>query len=490
MFETAELGRKLDKEDYKKISGELRTELLSLQHQLMEADFPVIILVNGVDGAGKGEVVNMLNEWMDTRDVRNVAFGPPNESERHRPPYWRYWMALPAAGKIGIFTGAWYTDPIVSRARGDSTDADIDAELIRVNAFEKTLVDDGALIIKIWLHISKKGQKKKFKQLAKDPTTSWRVTKRDKKHAKLYDTFRQICERTIRETSTGEAPWRVVEAQDARYRDVTVAQHIATRLQQRLEMRPEPHEVQPEPPTEDPYTILDTLDLSLSLPKDEYKERLGTLQAKLNQLSRKASEKQVGVTIVFEGADAAGKGGAIRRLQPALDARHCQVIQVAAPTDEEGAHHYLWRFWRHLPRLGRFTIYDRSWYGRVLVERVEGFTPQSAWMRAYKEINDFEEQLVDFGVVLFKFWLHISSEEQLRRFEARERTPWKQYKITEEDYRNREKANQYERAANEMIERTSTEYAPWTLVECEDKRYGRVKVLQTVCDGLEAALRK
>ena len=487
MFETAELGRSLTKEEHVKKAGELRTELLSVQHQLKSASFPVIILVNGVDGAGKGDVVNMLNEWMDTRDISSVAFGAATEEELNRPPAWRYWMALPPAGRIAIFTGAWYTSPILSRAYDETDDRELDAELLRVNAFEKALVDGGALIIKLWLHISKKGQKKRFKKLEQSRATRWRVTKRDWKHTKLYDKFRKVCERTIRETSTGEAPWRVIEAHDSRYRDVAVAEHVLACVKRRLES-PLVLSGRPEPPTEDPETILDLLDLSRTIPKDIYKGKLGRLQGRLNELSRKASAQKVGVILLFEGADAAGKGGVIRRLLPALDARHCRVIQIAAPTDEEGAHHYLWRFWRHLPRLGRFTIYDRSWYGRVLVERVEGFASEQGWMRAYKEINDFEEQLVDFGIVLLKFWLHISSEEQLRRFQERERTPWKKYKITEEDYRNREKANQYERAANEMIERTSTEYAPWKLVQSEDKRFGRVQVLDTICKRLDKEL--
>jgi len=241
---------------------------------------------------------------------------------------------------------------------------------------------------------------------------------------------------------------------------------------------------------EDPETILDTLDLSRSLPRDEYKSKLRQLQARLHELSREAWRKKVGVSLVFEGSDAAGKGGSIRRIGAALDARQYQVIQIAAPTDEEKAHHYLWRFWRHLPRLGRFTIYDRSWYGRVLVERVEGFASERDWMRAYKEINDFEEQLVEHGIVLIKYWLWISPDEQLRRFKAREETPWKRYKMTDEDYRNRDKANQYEAAANEMIERTSTEFAPWTLVEAEDKPYARIKVIGTLCERLAAALSK
>ncbi len=490
MFETAELGRKLDKEEYKREESELRTTLLKVQHELDSADFPVIILVNGMAGARKGDVVNLINEWMDTRNIMTEAFEEPTEEESQRPAAWRYWMALPPAGRIGVLTHNWYTDAIRKRVYKKINEPALGACLTRANSLEKTLVDNGALIIKIWLHISRKQQAKRFKRLSKNPDTRWRVTRQDRKDAKSYDVFRKVCERTIRETSTGEAPWFVVESADRRYRRITVAKHIAAAIRKRMEAPRSDKAPRPLAEIDDPETILDTLDLSLTIDPEVYAKELEQAQGRLNTLARKAREKKVGVTLVFEGTDAAGKGGAIRRIIAPLDARQYRVIRVAAPTDEEKVHHYLWRFWRHLPRLGRFTIYDRSWYGRLLVERVEGFATEPEWMRSYKEINDFEEQLVEHGIVLMKFWVHISKDEQARRFEAREQTPWKQYKITDEDYRNREKANLYEAAANEMIERTSTEYAPWTLIESEDKRYARVKVVKALCDRLSKAIDK
>jgi AMP-polyphosphate phosphotransferase len=488
MFETAELGRKIDKESYRARAPELRTELLQLQRKLEEADFPVIVLVHGVDGSGRGDIVNLLNGWMDTRSISTVAFDAPTEEERHRPAYWRYWMALPPAGRIAIFTGSWYTDPILKRVYGEIGDAKLDAAMQRVNAFERTLTDRGALFVKLWLHVDERRQGEELARLARGKRTRWRVTRRDWEHHRMYGAFRSVCERVLRSTSTGESPWFVVESSDARYRNITAAEHIAERLRVRLEQQRVHTAPRPLAPIDDPETILDTLDLSRSLDREEYGRRLEKLQGRLHRSSRRARARNVGAIVMFEGPDAAGKGGAIRRLITAIDARQYRVIRVAAPTDEERAHHYLWRFWRHLPRLGRFTFYDRSWYGRVLVERVEGFATQDEWMRAYKEINDFEEQLVDHGIVLVKLWLHISSAEQLRRFEERARTPWKQYKITDEDFRNREKAHNYELAASDMIERTSTEYAPWTLVEADDKRWARVKVLDVVCRRLREAL--
>ena len=238
-------------------------------------------------------------------------------------------------------------------------------------------------------------------------------------------------------------------------------------------------------PAIDGRNRLGSLDLSKRLPKQKYESQLEKWQGRLNALSRKPKFKRLSVTILFEGPDAAGKGGAIRRITGALDARQYQGISIAAPTEEERAQPYLWRFWRHLPRRGRFTIYDRSWYGRVLVERVEGFCTEADWMRAYSEINDFEEQLVLNHTVFAKFWLQISKDEQLKRFKLREKTSFKRFKITAEDWRNRKKWDAYQIAADEMIQRTSTSVAPWTLVEANDKSYARIKVLKTLLQRIE-----
>jgi polyphosphate kinase 2 (PPK2 family) len=279
----------------------------------------------------------------------------------------------------------------------------------------------------------------------------------------------------------------VVEAEDARYRNITAARAILDAMETRLSREQKPHVVARLPKIPDPETLLDKLDLSQALTKHDYESSVAQLQAKLNRLARKLKRRDKSAILVFEGPDAAGKGGAIRRITWALDARSYRLIPIAAPSDEERAHHYLWRFWRHLPRRGKLTIFDRSWYGRVLVERVEGFASEAEWQRAYQEINEFERELWRSDVVLVKYWLHISPEEQLKRFEERKQNPAKRYKITAEDYRNREQANQYEAAAAEMISRCSPPEAPFTLVEANDKRFARVKVLQTLCARLEAA---
>lgn len=488
MLKSAELGRSLSKQAYEAALGDLRTSLLKVQAEVEQANFPVIILINGADGAGKAETLNLLNEWFDARFLRTEAYDEPTEAERARPEFWRYWMTLPKAGQIGLFLGSWYTRPILDRVMNGGKTRALDQALARINAFERTLADGGALFIKLWFHVTKKDQKRRLKAEARDTSTRLLVSKNNWRHHERYDEFVSVTERVLRETSSGHAPWTVIESGDDRYRNMTAGLAVLERIQQHLATRQASDKPKAQPEIADPVTLLDNLDLSLKLDKPVYEKRMKELQGALGELARKLRKRQRSAIFLFEGSDAAGKGGAIRRLVWSLDARQYRIIPIAAPTDEERAHHYLWRFFRHLPRRGRITIYDRSWYGRVLVERVEGFTSEESWHRAYKEINEFEHELTRDGIVLVKFWLQISPEEQLRRFQAREREPWKQHKITAEDYRNRQKTHQYEAAAAEMIARNSTEYAPFTLVEAEDKHYARIKVLETVCERLEREL--
>jgi len=491
MFESAELGHRIGKEVWDREVPALREALLDAQFDLSAAKFPVIILVAGVDGAGKSETVNTLNEWMDPRHIQTHGLSESSDEERERPHMYRYWRLLPPKGKIGIFDGSWYTWPILERAYGRIKTSELDQEMARVARFEQMLIHEGALVLKFWMHLGKDVQKKRLKGLEKDPRTRWRVTPRDWDHFERYDTFRQVAERALRATSTGDAPWTVVEATDPRYQRLTVGKILLERLRARLD-RPAPAEPalpsQPPAPTLDGVNILRALDLSKRMEKKDYEDELLTLQGKLNLLTRHRNFRKHSVVLVFEGVDAAGKGGSIRRITQALDARQYHIHPIAAPTEEERAQPYLWRFWRHLPRSGKVAIFDRSWYGRVLVERVEGFCSEADWRRAYSEINEFEDQIVRSRSILLKFWLSISQEEQLRRFEERQTTPFKQFKITEEDWRNREKWPAYEAAICDMLDRTGTGIAPWTLVESEDKLYGRVKILRTIVKKLEEEL--
>jgi len=493
MFESAELGHAIDKKTYARQVPKLRAALLDTQYELLEKkQFPVIVLVGGVDGAGKGETVNLLNEWMDPRHIQTHAMGAPTDEEAGRPRMWRFWRNLPPKGKVGIFFGSWYTAPIVDRVYGNIDDAALEAAMNEVVAFERMLVDEGALLVKFWFHLSKERQRKRLRSLEKDPLTRWRVSDLDWKHFKLYDKFRKISSSALRETSTGEAPWIVIEGTDERYRSLTAGKALHDMLRKRLDAGPRSPRsavVPPELPAIDKKLVLDELDMSKKVDKPTYEKKLEKLSGKLNKLSRHPKFKKRAVVCVFEGMDAAGKGGAVRRVTRALDARCYQLIPVAAPTEEERAQPYLWRFWRHIPPTwGRFTIFDRSWYGRVLVERVEGFAKEDEWLRAYSEINDFEEQLVERGNIVLKFWLHVSPDEQLRRFKERERTSFKRFKITKEDWRNRKRWPDYVRAACDMLDRTSTDIAPWTVVAAEDKYHARLHVLSTVVDALEKAL--
>jgi polyphosphate:AMP phosphotransferase len=494
MFETAELGRHFDQKDYKKQLPELRAGLLQAQFALSKTNMPVIIIVSGIDGAGRGEVVNALNEWLDTRGLETIALDSLTDEERERPYYWRFWRQLPARGRIGIFFGGWYVDPIVQTAYQKMDTAQLNEALTHIRRFETMLVEDGALILKFWLHLSKEEQHSRLKKLEKNPHTRRSVSKQDWRHAKLYDQFVKAAEQAIRHTDSGDAPWLLVEATDWRYRDLTVGRTVLETLGKHLPVESEitqpPTPTVTQPASSSALTILDMVDLSQCLRGKEYRKELETYQGKLHRLAWAAYEQKCSTIIVFEGWDAAGKGGAIRRMTQAMDARLYRVISTAAPTDEERAHHYLWRFWRHIPRAGRVTIYDRSWYGRVLVERVEGFAKEKEWQRAYLEINDFEEQLAKHGNVVIKFWIHVSKDEQLRRFQERENIPYKKHKITDEDWRNREKWEDYTIALNEMVARTSTDFAPWTLVAGDDKRFARVQVIKTVCERLESVLNK
>ncbi|TVO63143.1 polyphosphate:AMP phosphotransferase [Denitromonas ohlonensis] len=492
MFESAELGHRIDKAVYEAEVPLLRAELLDAQFDLRElAECAVVVLINGVDAAGKGETVNLLGEWMDPRHLVIRAFDRPSDEARQRPPMWRFWRSLPPKGRIGILFGNWYHEPIRQRADRQMKASRLDQRLDEINRFEAMLAREGVLLIKFWFHLSRDRQKARLKKLAADPLTRWRVTAADWRNYKQYNKLRDVAEHVLRHTDTAEAPWIVVDGSDARYRALRVGRTLLAAMRKRLGVARQWQtrlSVAPMAPADDGLTLLDALMLDQPMSKSDYGRALERLQGRLALLTRRANFSQRALVLVFEGMDAAGKGGAIRRVTAALDARQYQVVPIGAPTEEERAQPYLWRFWRHLPRRGKAVIFDRSWYGRVLVERVEGFCSEADWMRAYQEINDFEDQLTEAGAVVVKFWLAISQDEQLARFNERANEPHKRFKITDEDWRNRERWPDYARAVSDVIDRTSTEVSPWTLIEADNKRFARIKVLETICDRLEAAL--
>jgi len=487
MFDAAEIGHTLSKEDFEARLPALRVGLLNAQFDLRKADFPVILVVAGEDRLGCQEMINFLGEVFDSRFLETTAVGRPAQEEAEHPEFWTYWRALPPKGRIGVVLGGWMVRAMVDRLEKQIGRGEFARRLDYGRRFERMLVADGALVLKFWLHIPKRDLKKRL--MGKGRRSWWRpVGVDDWRLYRNYEKAMRVIEEALEAVGGDDVPWNVIESTDPHYRNLTVANAILDQLRGRLSAPPAPPAGEPRTaPTDDPHTILDTVDLSARLEKAAYEKELIEQQKRLNRLSARAHRRGVSTVLVFEGWDAAGKGGAIRRLTAALDPTIYRVQPIAAPTEEERAHHYLWRFWRHLPRAGRITIFDRSWYGRVLVERVEGFAREDEWRRAYGEINDFEAQLAEHGVVVRKFWLHIDPDTQLARFKEREATAFKQYKITDEDYRNRERWHDYEAAVNEMIARTSTRHAPWHVIPAKDKFFGRIAVLKTVRAAWESS---
>ena len=494
MFESAEIGHAIDKETYDREVPALREALLEAQYDLhQQKRSAVIVLINGIEGAGKGETVKLLSEWMDPRLIEVRTFDQQTDEELAHPPAWRYWRQLPAKGRMGVFFGNWYSQMLQGRVHGRFKDAVLDQAINGAERLEKMLCNEGAVIFKFWFHLSKKQMKARLKALKDDPLHSWRISPLDWQQSETYDRFVRFGERVIRRTSRDYAPWNIVEGVDPYYRSLTVGKILLEGLQAALnepKTKVRATHVAPLTETQDGLSLLDCLDMTQHLEKDDYQEQLITEQARLSGLMRDKRMRRHALVSVFEGNDAAGKGGSIKRVAAALDPRQYSIVPIAAPSEDERAQPYLWRFWRQIPGRGKFTIFDRSWYGRVLVERVEGFCTPADWMRAYGEINDFEEQLRDAGVIVVKFWLAIDKDVQLERFHEREEIPFKRFKITEEDWRNREKWDVYRKAVCDMVDRTSTEIAPWTLVEANDKRWARVKVLRTINEALEAAFEK
>ncbi len=494
MFESAEIGHAIDKETYEAEVPALREALLEAQFELAQQKrFPVIVLINGIEGAGKGETVKLLNEWMDPRLIEVRTFDQQTDEELARPPAWRYWRQLPAKGRMGVFFGNWYSQMLQGRVHGRFKDAVLDQAINGAERLEQMLCNEGALIFKFWFHLSKKQMKARLKALQDDPLHSWRISPLDWQQSQTYDRFVHFGERVLRRTSRDYAPWHVIEGVDPNYRSLTVGKILLEGLQAALKApKLMARATHPAPLASgvDQLSLLDSLDMSQHLSKSDYGEQLIAEQARLAGLLRDKRMRSHALVAVFEGNDAAGKGGAIRRVAAALDPRQYNIVPIAAPSEDERAQPYLWRFWRQIPARGKFTVFDRSWYGRVLVERIEGFCSQADWMRAYGEINDFEEQLSDAGVIVVKFWLAIDKQTQLERFQERETIPFKRFKITEEDWRNREKWDLYRAAVGDMVDRTSTEVSPWTLVEANDKRWARVKVLRTLNKAIEDAFAK
>ncbi len=492
MFESARIVHDIDRTTFEEQLPKLRTDLLEAQFDLVEArKFPVILVFAGMEGAGVINALTTASKVLDTRHATTYALAAATEEESDRPRMWRYWRTLPPKGDMGVYAGAWYTAPLTDRILGNSDEAEFEQELQALNRFEAMLAAEDALIIKFWLSIGKKEQKKRLKKLGSDVRTRWQIEESRWGGSKRYKPVERAAEQMMSVTNTDHAPWISVNAENPYYRGMTVSLTILDAIRTRLSQTNE-REAASAPvnvPAIDGRTILTDLDLAQHLDKADYKKQLAKYQDRLNELVWKKKFRRHSLVLVFEGNDAAGKGGSIRRVTEFLDPRRYRANQFSAPTDEERAQPYLWRFWRRLPRRNHIGIFDRSWYGRVLVERVEGFCTEADWRRAYGEINDFEEEMSDAEIIVIKFWLSIDKDEQMKRFKAREETGYKHYKITDEDWRNREKWDDYADAVCDMIDNTSTKIAPWTLVEANDKYFARIKVLRTICEQIEKRLK-
>ena len=492
MLDQVDLGQKLAKDEYKQQMDRLGVQLGELHRRIHDLAIPVVIVFEGWDAAGRGTLINELILRLDPRGFSVFANHLcPGEVEAH-PFLWRYWNTTPAAGKIMIYDKSWYDAVMAGRIDG-VTKNDPAILCDEIVSFERQLTDSGCVLIKLFLHINKKEQKKRMEELEGDPATRWRVGDVEWRRHRKYEDYLEIIEETLSRTDRANAPWTPVSAMDRRFAAVKICGTVAQVLEQRIqaEERKRRTPEAPEPAAATPDNMTSLLDKA-AIPKDwdarDYEKELERWGKKLHELHYSTYKKKIPALILFEGWDAAGKGGAIKRLVENFDPRGYEVIPIAAPNDTERAHHYLWRFWKAVPAAGRIAVFDRTWYGRVLVERVEGFCQEPEWRRAYREINEFEEQLTNFGAVIVKFWLHIDKEEQLQRFQERENTPEKRWKITAEDWRNREKWDAYKAAVDEMLFRTSTRRAPWTIVAANSKEYARITVLKTVAEAMEKAL--
>ncbi len=480
MLELIDLDQSISKQDYEQQFRPLELELGELQRRARDAGLPVTVVFSGWAASGKGTTINRVCQALDPRGFKVHSIVRPDKNERYHPWMWRFWSALPAAGLWAIFDRSWYRRALEERIGGEIDEAAAMRTLVDARQFERELALSGALIVKFWLQIGKREQEKRFKTLTANPATAWRVGREERRQQRHYEELTTLVEEMIAQTDAPDARWTIIAATQRRFARLSVFRTLINAVKEALGERkeegggekgegrgemvaagadnsassldapppfllfpPNAHSAQESKadglPDTSAATILHRVDLTLSLNREAYEEERKKLATRLLTAENELYLKRIPAVICYEGWDAAGKGGNIRRLTQSFDPRGFEVVPIAAPSAEEKAHHYLWRFWRHVPKAGHITIFDRTWYGRVLVERVEGFCTPAEWKRAYDEINNFERQLADFGTAIVKFWLQIDADEQLRRFKERQETPHKQWKITEEDWRNREK---------------------------------------------------
>lgn len=465
-------------------------KLSQQQMKLKEKRLPVLVLIEGWGAAGKGSAIGQIIKNIDPRFFKVFSMpSAPTEEERRRPFLYRFFEKIPEAGKFTFLDSGWMDQIMKERLDGKLDDKAYAQRVDSVKRFERGLTDNGYLVLKFFFHISKKEQESRIEALLSEKDTAWRVSEGDLWQNRHYDKCLEAFDRYLDDTNTPSAPWYIVDSKSKKFAELQVMETLCMGIETALH-----NESLAVPLLQNAFPLIKMPKLrdvpleGKTLDEEEYKKELKELQAKLGQLHNRLYRKRVPVIIAYEGWDAAGKGGNIKRLTGALDPRGFEVHPIASPEPHEKARHYLWRFWTRLPKDGHIAIFDRTWYGRVMVERLEGFCSENDWQRAYYEMNEFEQELYNWGAVILKFWVQIDKDTQLARFTERQNTPSKQWKITDEDWRNREKWDLYEQAVDEMLQKTSTTYAPWHILESVDKKYARIKALHIVIDALEKAL--
>ena len=489
MLKNYEIRRyQMPQEEIKALVKQKREELVHQQQLIKEHKLPVLVLIEGWGAAGKGTLIGNLIKELDPRFFTVINMDVPVEKEKRKPFLWRYMEQIPEAGKF-VFLDSGWVDELTDAVLAEEIDDEVlEQRIQQIRTFDRQLKDNGYLVVKLFLQIPKEEQKRRLGKLSQKKDTKWRVADKDHMQVKKRKKYEEIYDRILEATNTGYVPWNIVDAVDKR-QALLQALHVLTN---QINQAVENERILPEILHKD-YPLLKMqplakIPLDQEMTKEEYKVRLKELQKKLKKLHNRIYRMRIPVVIAYEGWDAAGKGGNIKRLSGALDPRGFEVHPIASPEPHEKARHYLWRFYHRLPKDGHIAIFDRSWYGRVMVERLEGFCSENDWKRAYNEINEFEKVLSDWGAVVIKFWVHIDKETQLARFTQRQNTPGKEWKITEEDWRNREKWDDYEAAIDEMIARTSTENAPWYVVQSNNKYYARIQATEIVIREIEQRL--
>ena len=479
-----------EKEEVKERLRTAREQLYDFQMKIKEHKIPVLVLFEGWGSSGKGSTIGKVIKNIDPRFFKVATMSSPTEEELRRPFLYRYMKQIPEEGKFTFLDSGWMEQTVMDVLSGDLEGDLYEKRIESIRRFERQLTDNGYLVLKFFMQIDKDEQGKRMEKLLDKEDTKWRVTGADKWQHKHYKKCENVIDRYMKDTNMSTSPWYIIDAEDKKWAELQVMDTLVSSIE--VALQNQRHSV---PILQNVFPLVKMpklKDVELegkTIDEEEYQKELKKLQSRLGELHNRLYRKRVPVIITYEGWDAAGKGGNIKRVTGALDPRGYEVQPIASPEPHEKARHYLWRFWTRLPKDGHIAIFDRTWYGRVMVERLEGFCSENDWKRAYNEINEFEKELHDWGAVIIKFWVQIDKDTQLERFTERQNNPEKQWKITDEDWRNREKWDQYEEAVNEMLKKTSTTFAPWHILESVDKKYARIKALKIIIKELEKALK-